>query len=145
MYRLNSFQSYRTEKWAATWQNQQNECAPSEDSDQPGHPPSLIWVFAVRMKTAWVLSYPLSAKRGLWSDWADTQADLSLPWAHSHFVVLSYCGSNDLQTKEQDRRLCYIEPHYEKTCLRGFRSGETWTGLLSHRDKLESCNFGYSK
>ena len=28
--------------WATTWQNQQNECAPSEDSDQPGHPPSLI-------------------------------------------------------------------------------------------------------
>ena len=25
--------------------------APSEDSDQPGHPPSLIRVFAVRMKT----------------------------------------------------------------------------------------------
>ena len=34
--------------WATTWQNQQNECAPSEDSDQPGHPPSLIRVFAVR-------------------------------------------------------------------------------------------------
>ena len=29
-------------------QNQQNDCAPSEDSDQPGHPPSLIRVFAVR-------------------------------------------------------------------------------------------------
>ena len=28
--------------WAASWQNQQNDCAPSEDSDQPGHPPSLI-------------------------------------------------------------------------------------------------------
>ena len=28
--------------------NQQNECAPSEDSDQPWHPPSLISVFAVR-------------------------------------------------------------------------------------------------
>ena len=28
--------------WAATWQNQQSDCAPSEDSDQPGHPPSLI-------------------------------------------------------------------------------------------------------
>ena len=28
--------------WAATWQNQQNVCAPSEDSDQPGHPPSLL-------------------------------------------------------------------------------------------------------
>ena len=47
-------------RWATTWQNQQNECAPSEDSDQPGHPPSLIRVFAVRMKKAWVLSYPLS-------------------------------------------------------------------------------------
>ena len=28
--------------WAATWQNQQSEFAPSEDSDQPEHPPSLI-------------------------------------------------------------------------------------------------------
>ena len=34
--------------WATTWQKQQNECAPSEGSDQPGHPPSLIRVFAVR-------------------------------------------------------------------------------------------------
>ena len=40
-------------------------CAPSEDSDQPGHPPSLIGVFAVRMKKAWVLNYPLSAQRRL--------------------------------------------------------------------------------
>ena len=38
---------------------------PSEDSDQPGHPPSLIRVFAARMKKAWVLSYPLSAQRRL--------------------------------------------------------------------------------
>ena len=45
--------------------NQQNECAPSADSDQPGHSPSLIRVFAVRMKKAWVLSYPLSAQRRL--------------------------------------------------------------------------------
>ena len=47
--------------WAASWQNQQNERAHSKDSDQPGHLPSLIRVFAVRMKKAWVLSYPLSA------------------------------------------------------------------------------------
>ena len=26
----------------------ENDYAPSEDSDQHGHPPSLIWVFAVR-------------------------------------------------------------------------------------------------
>ena len=38
--------------WAATWQNQQSDCAPSEDSDQSGHPPSLIRVSAVRMKKA---------------------------------------------------------------------------------------------
>ena len=31
-------------------------CAPSEDSDQPGHLPSLIRVFPVRMKKAWVRS-----------------------------------------------------------------------------------------
>ena len=86
-------------KWAASWQNQQNDCMPSKDSDQPGHPPSLIRVFAVLMKKAWVLSYPLSAQRRLWSDWvdaqadpslrwdwADAQADQSLCWAHSHFV-----------------------------------------------------------
>ena len=72
--------------WAASWQNQRNDCEPSEDSDQPGHPPSLIRVFAVRMKKTWVLSYPLSAQRRLWSDWADAQADLSLHWAHSHFA-----------------------------------------------------------
>ena len=60
-------------------------CAPSKDSDQPGHPPSLIRVFAVRMMKAWVLSYPLSVQQRL-SDWADAQADLSLRWAHSHFV-----------------------------------------------------------
>ena len=68
-------------------------CAPSENSDQPGHPPSLIRVFVVRMKIAWVLSYPLNAQRRLWSDWADAQADLSLRWAHSHFVGLSWGGS----------------------------------------------------
>ena len=69
--------------WAATWENQQNDCAPSEDSDHP----SLIRVFTVCMKKAWVLSYPLSAQRRLWSDWADAdaQAELSLHWAHMSF------------------------------------------------------------
>ena len=32
--------------WAASWQNQQCGYALSEDSDQPGHPPSLIKIFA---------------------------------------------------------------------------------------------------
>ena len=59
--------------------------APSEDSDQPGHMPSLFRVFAVHMKKAWVLCYPLSAQQRLLSDWADAQADLSLHWAHMPF------------------------------------------------------------
>ena len=50
-----------TTTWAASWQNQQCGCAPSNYSDQPWQPPSLIRVFTVRMKKHWVLSYPLSA------------------------------------------------------------------------------------
>ena len=65
-------------------------CAPSEDSDQPGHPSSLIRVFAIRMKKALILSYPLSAQRRLWSDWADAQADLSLRWAHMPFCCFCH-------------------------------------------------------
>ena len=30
-----------------------------------------------------------------------------------------------------------IEPHHEKTSLRGLHPGKTQTGLLSYRDKLE--------
>ena len=43
-----------------------------------------VWsVFFVRMKKPWVHSYPLSAQRRLWSDWADAQADLSSLGEHS--------------------------------------------------------------
>ena len=69
--------------WAASWQNQRNGRCAQRRSDQPGHPPSLIRVFAVCMKEAWVLSYPFSTRR--WSDWADAQAHLSLCWAHMPF------------------------------------------------------------
>ena len=68
--------------------------APIEDSDQPGHPPSLIRVFTVRMKKAWVLSYPLSAQRRL------IRLGGCLGWSESSlgaqfiFLVLSCGGSN---------------------------------------------------
>ena len=81
-------------KWAATWQKQQCGCASSEDTDQPGHPPSLIRVFAFSIKKHWVFSYPLRAQRRLWSDWVDAQADLSLRWAQLILLVLSCRGSN---------------------------------------------------
>ena len=76
----------RSKKQNELWHDKTKKCVPSEDSDQPGYPPSLIRVFIVRMKKAWVLSYPLSAQWRLWSDWAKAQADLSLHWAHTHFV-----------------------------------------------------------
>ena len=75
--------------WASAQQNHKMPFAPSEDSDQPGHPPSLITVFAVRTKKAWFLSYPLSAQRRFWSDWADAQANLSLRWVHLSFCWFS--------------------------------------------------------
>ena len=42
------------------------------------------------MKKAWVLSYPMSAQRRLWSDWADAQVDLSLRWAHMPFCCFCH-------------------------------------------------------
>ena len=61
----------------------------------------LIRVFAVRMKKPWVLSYPLSAQWRLLSDWTDAQADLSLCWAHTHFVdfVMSQLTFSNLAIK----------------------------------------------
>ena len=72
--------------WTATWQNQQSDCAPSEDSDQPGHPTSLIRVFDVRLMGSKGPKLSSCEQRRLWSDWADAQADLSLRWAHTQFV-----------------------------------------------------------
>ena len=40
-------------------------CAPSKDSDQPGHPCSLMGVFAMCVKKALVLKYPFSVHERL--------------------------------------------------------------------------------
>ena len=71
-------------------------CAPSEDSDQPGYPPSLIRVFAVRMKEAWVHSYPLSTEQraktlirlGGCPGWSESSLG-----AHAIVLVLLWGGS----------------------------------------------------
>ena len=57
--------------WAASWQNQQNDCTPSEDSDQPGHPSSLIRVFAVHSVGSWGPNVSSCGHERLWSDWAN--------------------------------------------------------------------------
>ena len=58
---------------------------PSEDSDQPGHPPSLIRVFVVRSMGSWGPNVSSCRQRRLWSDWADAQVDLCLRWAQWPF------------------------------------------------------------
>ena len=60
------------------------QCSPSENSDKPGHLPSLISL-RYPMKKHWALNYLLSAQWRLWSDWADAQADPSLRWEHMSF------------------------------------------------------------
>ena len=84
--------------WAVSWQNQQNDCVPSEDSDQPGQPPSLIppsqrRLRSVRMKKAWILSYLLSAQRRHWSAWASPLIRLGRcsGWSESSLGAQSFC------------------------------------------------------
>ena len=129
-------------------------CAPGEDSDQPGHPPSLIRVFVVCLKKSWVLSCPLSTQRRFWSDWAGAQANLSLRWAHMPFCwfcrevaqmpfwihqvySLSYPCSKQQRgwsnCMDVQALLFIYDPRHEKTCLRSFWPGKTQTGLLCYR------------
>ena len=69
-------------KLATIWQNQQCGYPPSEDSDQPGHPPSLIRVFVVRMKDPSVLH-------------ADSEdSDQTFAGRIVTLLVLSWGGSN---------------------------------------------------
>ena len=78
--------SLTQENWAASWQNQQcGMCAYRKTQISMDIRP--VWsVYSARMKKAWILSYPFSAQRRLWSDWADAQADLNLRWTHINFV-----------------------------------------------------------
>ena len=87
--------------WAATWQNQQSDCAPSEDSDQPWHPPSLIKVLTVRLKGSYGPKLSSCGQRklirlGRCPGWSESSLDAqSLCWfchvaAHinSYFVCM---------------------------------------------------------
>ena len=82
------------------------KCAPSEDSDLPAHPRSLIRIFTGRVLDSQGYEVSSCGHRRLWSDGADAQADLSLRWediskgtsfhvmAHIFFASLGYeCNS----------------------------------------------------
>ena len=92
-----SFYAFQTRLVIAfTWKmsrsitKQTMTCASSTDSDQPGHSPSLIRVFAVSSMGTWP-SVSSCGQRRLCSDSVDAQANLSLRWAHMSFCwFLSY-------------------------------------------------------
>ena len=69
-------------------------CEPSEDSDQPGHPPTLIRVFAVRIKKAWVLSNPLSTEQRLIRLGRSPGGSESSLGTYAILLVLLCTGSN---------------------------------------------------
>ena len=94
--------------------NKRMTCASSEDSDQPGHQPSLIRVFAVLSKGSQGPKLSSRGQRKLWSDWADAQVDLSIRLAYVILLVLSCIGP----------WLCIIN------CL---WQSDTWMGLVSLR------------
>ena len=64
--------------------------APSKDSDQTGHMPSLITVFAGRLKKPRGLSFSLSVQRILFYESVDTQADPSLRLRTAHSVAAQF-------------------------------------------------------
>ena len=75
-------------------------CAPGEDSDQPGHPPSLIRVFAVRMKKHWALNYRLSAQwrliiLGECPGWSE------ICWAHMSFCCFFHVAARFIYCNHQ--------------------------------------------
>ena len=84
-------------------------CAPSQDSDQPGHPPSLIRVFAVCSVGNQRPSASLCRQRRLWSDWAD----LILRRAHSSFCWFCPAAA---QRCFYCPRMCQKHRHSSKQC-----------------------------
>ena len=77
------------EIWARAWQNLQKWHVRPAKTDQLGHLHSLIRVFAVHMKKAWVLSYSLGAQQRFWSDWSDFFFFFFLIWVLWSFQ--EYC------------------------------------------------------
>ena len=59
-------------------------------TDQPGHPPSPIRVFAVRSMRSLGPKLSSCGMRRLCSDWADAHGDLSLRWAHMPLCWFSH-------------------------------------------------------
>ena len=78
------------EIWAATWQNQQNNSASSEDSDQPGHPP-ICPIWSESSLFAWINLRSLATH---WAHTEDSDQTGRMPlliWVFSDRTVILLC------------------------------------------------------
>ena len=115
--------------------------APSEDSAWAY--PSLIRVFAVRMKKAWALSYPSSAQQRLWSDWVDAQAYPSLCWMHWSFCWFCHEAAHFiLQTMQSLTAKRWSQIIQTNTPMNHRPSG-LWNNLKQNVTTIQliACNF----
>ena len=87
---LHSYISVSGNNWAATWQNQQSGCVSSEESDQPGHPPSLIslhaWKKLGSLATHWAHSED-SIRLGGCPGWSESSLG-------ALFLLVLSCGGS---------------------------------------------------
>ena len=99
------------------------------------------------LKKAWVLSDPLSAQRRLWSDWAssdwaDAQSDLSLRWAHTHFVgfVMSFliCNQRTVSTHIDD------QIWVSELLLKDWKNNDQHSNFRTHSSRKKCHWFLYS-
>ena len=74
-------------------------CASSEDSDQAGHPASLIRVFAVCLIGRLGSQLSSSRQRRLWSDWADALVLFSVPAFEQTRVEIKICRLSHIISK----------------------------------------------
>ena len=102
-------------KFTADWQEHKNGMLAQRRlwSDLP----SLIRVFAVRMKRAWVLTYQLSAQRRLWSEWADARTDTSLRWAYmANIEIHSKLAKNIKMVRQNQTHLTMHQGWIPQSC-----------------------------
>ena len=131
--------------------------ADSEDSDQAGRMPRLIWVFAgctdhfvgfvelrLMCQTRFSVTHLSSSFSPFLLLFLHFMKSLGDPLAHTALQGGDHLGSWHifLLLSSLTCRVCYLscacqqeqyEPCHKKTCLRGLRPGKTQTGLHCHK------------
>ena len=104
----------------------------------------IFWVFAVRMKKHWAINNLLSAHWRFWSDWADTQTELSLLWVHIWFCWFCRATAHIILRSTLVQVLLFVILHHTTCDARG-----TWLDIAWNCDicrlKLLSCQQKWMK